>query len=160
MKQGFNGKAIYQMKSKLLILIPTLFFAAAPVENRPSIVPYVPIVPAISFADSVKLLIQQTNIAHPDIVYRQAVLESGNFTSAIFRENNNLFGMRRAYRRPHTQTGENRGYAVYGSWQMSVADYALWQAWSAKRLDRQAYIQLLGRIYAEDSEYINNLNIK
>ena len=145
------------MKSKLLILAVTLLFSSAPVENTAHIVPPVP---EMSMADSVKLLIKQMNIAHPDIVFRQAQVETGHFTSAVFKENNNLFGMRRAYSRPHVQTGENRGYAVYESWKMSVADYALFQAWSAKRLDRQAYIELLGRTYAEDNEYINKLNIK
>ena len=148
------------MKSKLLILISTLFFTASPVENSAPTVPPVPSVPELTIADSVKLLIHQTNIAHPDIVYRQAVLESGNFTSDIFRENNNIFGMRMAFSRPNVQTGGNRGFAVYENWKDSLYDYALWQVYSAKGLSREAYIELFGSIYSEDSEYINKLNIK
>ena len=40
--------------------------------------------------------IQQLNLKHPHIAYAQAMLESGNFTSKIFRENNNMFGMKQA----------------------------------------------------------------
>ena len=145
------------MKSKILILAATLLFSSIQIENSVPIVPNVLNVPEMSIADSVKMFIIQTNIAHPDIVYRQAVLESGNFTSDIFRENNNIFGMRMAVSRPHVQIGENKGYAVYENWKASLTDYALWQSWSAKRLDRQAYIELLGRIYASDEDYVNKI---
>ena len=40
--------------------------------------------------------IKQLNLKYPHIVYAQAMLESGNFTSKIFRENNNMFGMKQA----------------------------------------------------------------
>ena len=116
--------------------------------------------PTMSLADSIKMLIAQMNIAHPDIVFAQAILETGNFKSDVFRENNNLFGMRQALSRPHTQTGMNIGYAVYPTWQLSVIDYAINQAWSAKRLSREQYIEYLRTTYATDSTYIDNLKIE
>ena len=147
------------MKYKLFILTTSLLFSMN-VENRTPHTTSATAARNIAFADSVKLLIEKTNIAHPDIVYRQAEIETANFTSAIFRENNNLFGMRRAKARPHTQTGENKGYAVYDSWRESIIDMALWQSWNAKRLDRQAYIELLQEIYSIDTNYIQKLKIK
>ena len=113
----------------------------------------------ISFADSVKMLIEHLNIKHPDIVFQQALLETGNFTSDIFKENKNLFGMREVKSRPTTQTGVNRNYGVYESWQMSVIDYALLQAWSCKRMNREQFIEYLRTTYATDSTYIDKLKI-
>ena len=112
-----------------------------------------------SLADSIKHFIKQTKIAHADIVYRQAVLETGNFKSDIFRNNNNLFGMRGVKALPTTQIGIcEKGYGIYESWQMSIFDYAIWQAWSGKRLKRDEYLELLGRIYAADSLYVFKIN--
>jgi len=109
----------------------------------------------ISTADSVKVLISSFNIKHPHIVYAQALIETGHFTSAVFRNNNNLFGMRTVKSRPTTQIGVcSSGYGVYVSWEMSVLDYALWQAWSAKRLNEEDYLSLLYSTYAEDESYI------
>src|SRR6187402_1570007 len=38
----------------------------------------------------------QLNIKFPNIVLAQAELESGHFKSVMFKENNNLFGMKQA----------------------------------------------------------------
>ena len=108
---------------------------------------------ALLFKDSVKLYIEELNIKHPDIVLNQAVIESGNFSSKIFKENNNMFGFKQAYKRPNTQIGVNRGYAVYKDWQECVIDYALYQTYSAKNLSKEDYIKFLGRNYAEDPDY-------
>lgn len=115
----------------------------------------------LSFQDSVYNYMVHLNIAHPEVAMRQAVLESGYFTSSVFKENNNMFGMRPAINRPNVSIGENRGYAVYKDWKQSIVDYALWQVWSAKRLSEDEYYGLLQRIYAEDSSYVETLkNIK
>jgi len=111
----------------------------------------------IAFEDSVKLYIEQLNIAHPEIVFKQARIESGNFTSRVFKENNNMFGMRVPQQRPNLSIGKNRGYAVYKNWQHSVIDYALLQSWSYKKLDKDQYLQQLDHSYAEDTLYIQKL---
>jgi hypothetical protein len=41
-------------------------------------------------------LIKDLNMKFPHIVLAQAKLETGNFDSNIFKENNNLFGMKQA----------------------------------------------------------------
>lgn len=115
---------------------------------------------AISLQDSIYNYIISLNIRHPEIVYRQAQLESGNFTSKVFMENNNMFGMKVPYKRPNTVIGENRGYAVYESWQMSIIDYALYQTFIAKNMAEEEYIEHLHNYYAEDTNYKNKLKFK
>ena len=48
--------------------------------------------------------------------------ETGNFTSAIFRENNNPWGMKVATIRTTTNVGENRGHARYRNLEDAVVD--------------------------------------
>ena len=109
----------------------------------------------ISFEDSVYTYIIELNIKHPDIVLKQAKIESGNFKSKIFIENNNMFGFKKAYKRANTQIGVNRGHATYNSWQECIIDYALYQTYSAKNLSKEEYINFLGKHYAEDPNYKN-----
>ena len=87
--------------------------------------------------DALRAYIYQLGIKHPDVVYAQAILETGNFSSRIFKENNNLFGMKYvdtvwckrlgARYRPTVATGEQHEHAVYKDWRKSVEDYLLWQ---------------------------------
>ena len=62
-------------------------------------------------------------IKYPEIVWAQAILETGHFRSKIFRYNNNMFGMRLARLRKRTAIGKRFGYAIYSSWQESIIDY-------------------------------------
>jgi len=59
-------------------------------------------------------------------IFCQAAFETGNFSSEIFRDQNNLFGMKLARVRPTTATGEKRGHAVFKSIADSVKDYAIY----------------------------------
>ncbi len=99
----------------------------------------------------------EVRIPHPHIVFAQARLETGHFTSTIFLENNNLFGMKRAYSRPSTAIGMNRGHAKYESWQDSVIDFALYKAYVAQGKTEKEYFDLLKRSYAEDPRYISKV---
>jgi len=60
------------------------------------------------------------------MIVAQAGFETGNFTSAIFLENKNLFGMKLPKIRKTTAIGEARGHAVYKSWEDSIKDYWLY----------------------------------
>ena len=113
------------------------------------------VIEQISFEDSVYTYIIELNIKHPDVVLKQAKIESGNFKSKVFLENNNMFGFKKVFKRANTQVDTNRGYAVYDSWQECVIDYALYQTYSAKNLSREEYIIFLGKHYAEDPNYEN-----
>ena len=56
----------------------------------------------------------------------QAAYETGNFTSDIFKENNNCFGMKLPAIRQTTAIGENRSHAVYNSIEDSVKDFKIY----------------------------------
>jgi hypothetical protein len=100
----------------------------------------------------------ELNVRFPHIVFAQAQLESGNFKSNIFLENNNLFGMKVAKRRPTTNKGENRGHAYFNSWKECVVDYAFYQAAYLHDLkNEQDYLQYLKSNYAEDPNYYQRL---
>jgi hypothetical protein len=94
------------------------------------------------------------NLRFPHIVLAQAQLESGNFSSKIFRENNNLFGMKEARIRPTTNCGTNRGHAKYNHWRESVMDYVLYYAVYLHRFKTEReYYAYLDRSYAEGNKY-------
>jgi len=97
--------------------------------------------------------LKEKKIKHPEIVYAQAVLETGNFTSRIFRESHNLFGMKLAKVRPTVATGERYGHATYCHWKDSVDDYLLWQEMWSNIETEAVYYTLLQRVYAEDQNY-------
>ena len=109
--------------------------------------------------DSLKAFITALNIKHADIVFAQAVYETGHFSSNIFNQNNNLFGMKMAYRRPKTAIGIKNGHAEYNNWKESVIDYALWQNRYANFSDEDEYFEYIGKNYAEDSSYVQKLKL-
>lgn len=102
--------------------------------------------------------INRSGIRFADIVFAQAVLETGRFKSEIFRESNNLFGMKLARQRNTTASGESRGHAYYEDWRLSVMDYSLYQSTYLRKIktERQ-YLQYLSENYAEDPNYVNKL---
>lgn len=90
------------------------------------------------------------NVKFPDIVLAQARYESANFSSTIWMENNNPFGMKIATTRPTTNQGENRNHAVYHNWKEAVYDYAFYQAAFTRKLkSRDAYFSYIKSHYAE-----------
>ena len=104
---------------------------------------------------------KELNIKYPHIVLAQARIESGTYTSAIFKENHNLFGMKKAYQRATTAIGRNRGHAQYDHWTHSVIDYALWQnKYLSRAKNESEYYEYLGKHYAEADYYINSLKNK
>ena len=97
--------------------------------------------------------LKDMNIQHVDIVLAQAKLESDNYTSIMFKRNNNSFGMKCPSSRATTKMGEHNGHSLYKHWEDSVNDYALWQSSYARNLSKSEYYQLLDAIYAEDGSY-------
>lgn len=100
-------------------------------------------------------------IKFPDIVFAQAILESGEFTSKLFKSANNLFGMKVPTKRESARIGSTQnGYSKYGDWMFSVYDYSLWQDHMLKTRDditKKQYFALLGRVYADDPKYVSKL---
>lgn len=64
-------------------------------------------------------------------------LETGSWTSNIYRENNNLFGMRCPQIRETTAVGCKNGFAVYESTSDSIEDFLKW--WFYNNIPMDAY---------------------
>ena len=104
------------------------------------------------------MYLKEVGVKHAEIVYAQAVLETGNFKSKSFRLCNNLFGMKVARSRPTTALGERYGHAYFKDWKMSVIDYAMFQSAYARKIRTDiGYYEYLSRNYASDVEYVNKL---
>lgn len=56
----------------------------------------------------------------------QAAHETGGFTSKIYQENNNCFGMKLALIRKTTATGEKNGHATYDNLEQCIKDYKIY----------------------------------
>jgi len=103
-------------------------------------------------------LLKDCNIKYPHIVLAQAKVESGNFTSKVFRQNNNMFGMRKARQRITTAESEKNTYAYYRDWIDAVHDYAMYQSVVMRSVENEdQYFTKLGERYAEDSLYVSKL---
>jgi hypothetical protein len=102
--------------------------------------------------------IKGLNFKFPHIVYAQSLLETGKFTSPIFKENNNLFGMKEAVVRLTTSLGTEDGHAIYKNWKESLTDYALYCATYLNSIDNEDdYIGYLSQKYAADPSYSKKL---
>jgi uncharacterized FlgJ-related protein len=92
--------------------------------------------------------LKKQGVVYPDVALAQSKLETGNWTSNIFRDNHNLFGMQLSHIRKTTAKGKNRGHALYDNWQDSVKDYKLWQDYyKVSSMTKQQFIQKLNSIY-------------
>ena len=99
-------------------------------------------------------LLRKSNIKYPYIVLAQAKIESGNYTSKVFRENNNLFGMKEPNVRTTTALGTKNSHAYYLDWVSSVYDYAMFQNNRMQGVDSESeYYAKLADGYAADSTY-------
>jgi len=104
-------------------------------------------------------------IKYPEIVILQAQLETGFYTSDIFLNGHNCFGMKHPKYRSTVATGTYQGHAQYNNWIDSVIDYKIWQLWYLSRGyringndDKELYLVFLDCIkYAEDPHYIPKL---
>jgi hypothetical protein len=102
--------------------------------------------------------LKELNVKFPYIVFAQAKLETGNFTSKVFRENNNCFGMREAKQRITTSQGTENNHAYYYTWYESVLDYSFYQCRYLSNIQtEEQYFQYLSQSYAENPNYINIL---
>ena len=153
------------MKTHYIIIIILLFLVVISVisvidnKEKKEVQSVESVADTLSFQDSVYNYIVSLNIQHAEIVLKQAILESGHFSSKIFKENNNLFGMKVARQRPTTATGEQYKHAKYDSWQMSVVDYALWQTKYCHNLTENEYLEYIHRVYSTNKNYINVLKM-
>ena len=104
---------------------------------------------------------KKLKIKYPETVLSQARLETGNFTSDVFKENHNLFGMKVAGKRPTSATGTNRNHAQYRNWKDSVVDYALFQSFIIAKLPsntNDSYREYIQKFYSETSDYLERID--
>lgn len=64
------------------------------------------------------------------VLYAQAKLETGSFSSYGFAKRKNPFGMRPAVVRPNSQSGEHGGFATYASYWKAVRDRIQWDEYN------------------------------
>jgi len=103
-------------------------------------------------------MLKDLNVKYPYIVLAQSRIETGRFTSKIFRENHNLFGMKQARVRINTAKGTQYNHAYYETWRESVYDYTFYQArYLGKAKSEEEYFYTLGQSYAEAPKYVQAL---
>ena len=110
------------------------------------------IIPILGFMDKpakegLQEALEFYGVKHPDIVYAQAILETGHFKSTGCLEHNNLFGL---------YNSKAKRYCRFNHWSESVVAYKEWI--QNKYKPPEDYYKFLSRIhYAEDPAYISKL---
>lgn len=89
-------------------------------------------------------------IKHPDVVYAQARLESGNFTSSHYRNRNNFLGI---------YDSKRKRYMSFDHWTDCLVAYRDKVQYRYKRnSDREDYLRWLVETgYAQDPNYISKV---
>lgn len=89
------------------------------------------------------------------VIFAQAIHETGKFTSKVFKENKNLFGMRLPQVRETLAIGSKHNHAVYKNLLDSVRDYFLRQKnFRIVDLAGPGYVRAtVWSGYAEDPDY-------
>ncbi|NMB81911.1 MAG: glucosaminidase domain-containing protein [Ignavibacteria bacterium] len=142
------------MKKRLIALILTLTLYASLYAPEYRSVPIFPgeIIYHIR-PDELYRMLFIYKIKHPEIVWKQAMLETGWIKSPISKEGKNLFGMK--YNNRGFCSGEKYGHASYDTYYHSLADYKAWQDNYYKGGDYYEFLIRIG--YAEDNNYIEKL---
>jgi uncharacterized FlgJ-related protein len=107
------------------------------------------------------------NIPNVEIIINQARLESAWYTSGLFKNHNNIFGMHLAYKRETLSNGyviadRGRKVSTYKTWQHSVEDFILYlKYWESQGYNFDNYLKFLLDVgYCEKgSEYIKILTL-
>lgn len=107
----------------------------------------------------VKYLIKANNLKFPDIVFAQAKLETGNFTSDLFLNANNCFGMKFPRKRTTWAKGEYKGHAKYRNIEDCIKDYKIWQKTYTHTMTRKEYLEYIDAVYSEVNDYVKRLKI-
>lgn len=114
-------------------------------------------IPAEIVLDSIYTEILNLRLDHPNIVFSQVLLETGNLTSSLYKTNKNLFGMKVSGSRATTSLKVMNGYKWYPNWRESLLDYSLLQMSFYRNKTEEEYLKQLSKVYAQDSKYIDKL---
>lgn len=158
-----NKQNIYNVKPNYLTLDKKLHKKVSKVRTRtlltsvaPSIKTYHPKFISNSLQDSIFQYMKMVNLQCPEAAFALAWHETGGFTSKLWREGNNCYGMKFDHKlSPDFQlwsVGDKHYKAGWNSWKSCVDAFAEWE--KRKRITAttpQAYVQELRRIgYASD----------
>jgi len=103
----------------------------------------------VSIKKELLITLNMCGILHPEIVYAQAVLETGHFKSSVLENYNNLFGL---------YNSSIKDYYSFNTWEESILAYVRYIQYKCK--EDEDYYAFLNRIgYAEDPEYVNKLKV-
>ncbi len=93
------------------------------------------------------------------VALTQFKIESGHFSSKLFKENNNPMGMKYPGVRPTTAKGVRNGYAYYDNLDDAILDYLLYHMYLTKgvKYTDKEYIEIVLKSYAEDPAYQNKV---
>ena len=103
--------------------------------------------------------LKDNNAWYPEILLKQAKLESGNYASDVYINANNLYGMKKVGKRQTTQLNTTyKGYGCYTNWCESVLDRMLWDVnrFNNIKPTEEEYLEAMS-IYSEDSNYISKI---
>lgn len=117
------------------------------IEEELTIEETVPAFYALSPEEGLKEALIYYNVDYPDIVYSQAILETGNFKSRVCYEYNNLFGLY------NSRKGD---YFRFNHWVESVVAYRD-MIQGGHRYEEHYYDYLKKIGYAEDKDYSNKV---
>lgn len=116
-------------------------------KNIPDLKPSEPQFFSLPAKEGLKEALAFYDIQHPDIVYAQAILETGHFRSQGCLRDNNLFGL---------YNSKKRQYHKFDHWSVSVVKYKEWiQRRYKPPEDYYKFLQRIG--YASDPNYVNKL---
>lgn len=97
--------------------------------------------------DDLMKVLEYYGVLHSEIVYAQAVLETGHFRSKVCKEYNNLFGL---------YNSTTKDYYKFNHWTESVIAYINYIQY--RYTPPNNYYKFLERIgYAQDSLYVSKL---
>jgi hypothetical protein len=94
---------------------------------------------------------ESLSIQHPNVVYAQSVLESGNFTSNQFKTKNNFLGL---------YDSKNKRYMSFSHWTECLLAYRdkVQYRYRGSSHDTEEYLCWLENIgYAEDPDYVRKV---
>ena len=143
------GRSSFDFGKSAVNYIKTKFGKSDP-SNKTEVKPF--------SLENLKSEIVNQGIKYPNIALAQAFWESKHFKSNVFKENNNLFGMKQPKQRKNVATGTNREHATYNNWVDSVRDYKLMQdelGYSSLNID--GYFKKLDTDYCPGCNYSKNI---
>jgi hypothetical protein len=156
-------KLAFERTNKLLkyrMIVGILFLSVFLLAAKKSKKEYIPTEVTITqenYQRTVFEMVDNLPFEHKSILKAQALLESSHFKSPVFKENNNVFGMRLAKQRLTFATGTNLKHATYKTVEDAVLDRLIYDARYLHGLTEQEYYNYLDRVYAEGGNYSQTL---